>query len=174
MYPLESGRALRTQLARELNQLLRRFRLYQTEADWVSALLDGAAQFIPQAAVFALKGGVLQLRGQVNLALPDGFCFPVSAAAAFASAVESRDPVIALRTPLEVSEPLSAPEPGMRAHIVPISNGDRVVALLFAADADSVDGNALELIAGMASIVLERQSNTSLHAQIARHFGTSS
>jgi hypothetical protein len=50
---------------------------------------------------------------------------------------------------------------------VPILNGPRVVALLFAANQDYLDVNAIELIAGLASIVLERQSNTLLHTQIA-------
>jgi hypothetical protein len=174
MYPLESGGAPSQQLTRELNHLLRRFRRYQTEAEWVSALLDGASQFVRQAAVLTLKDGILLVRGQVNLALPDHFSFQVSSTAAFAAAVESRDPVVALRTPGEVSEGLSAPEPNERAHIIPISNGDRVVAVLFAAGAEPVNGNALELVAGMASIVLERQANALLHAQIARHLGTGS
>lgn len=174
IHPLESSSAPRPQLTRELNHLLRRFRQYRTEAEWVAALLDGVAHFSPQAAVFTLQDGVLLLRGQLNLALPDEFSFPISSGAAFASAVESRDPVIALRTPGEVGERLSAPEPNARAQIIPISNAERVAALLFSAGAERVDGNALELVAGMAAIVLERQANASRHAQIARHFGTSS
>jgi len=161
------------ELTRELNQVLRRLRQYRTEADWVYALLDGASQFASQAAVFTVKDAMLFLRVQVNLALPEGFSFPVSSASAFGAALESKDPVIALRTPSEVSELLSAAAQE-RAHILPISNGERAVAVLFAADAGPVDGNALELIAGMASIVLERRANLSLHAQIARHLGTSS
>ena len=174
MYPLETGSAPRPELTRELNHLLRRLRQYRTEAEWVSALLDGASRFVRQAAVFTLQDGVLRLRGQVNLGLPGELSFAVSETAAFASAVESRDPVTALRTRTEVSERLSTPEPNERAHILPISNGNRVVAVLFAAGAEPVDGDALELVAGMASIVLERQANASLHAQIARHLGTDS
>lgn len=174
MDALESGSNARGQLTRELNQLLRRLRQYRTEAEWVSALLDGASQFTDEAAVFSLKDGVMLLCGQVDCGLADGLSLPVSSAAAFASALESREPVMALRTPGEVSEALSAPAQGQRAYILPISNGDRVVALLYAADSEKTDGNALELITGMASIVLERQANVSLHAQIARHLGTSS
>jgi hypothetical protein len=169
----ESGSGRRQQLTRELNHLLRRFRQYQSEAEWVAALLDGASHFSPQAAVFTLKDGTLRLRGQSNLALPDEFSFPISSGGAFASAVESRDPVTALRTPGEVGEHLSAPGPNERAQIIPISNAERVVALLFAAGAEPVDGDALELVAGMAAIVLERQANASRHAQIGRHLGTS-
>jgi hypothetical protein len=171
MYPLETGSAPGPELTRELNYLLRRLRQYRTEAEWISAVLDGASRFIRQAAVFTVKDAVLVLRGQVNLALPDQFSFSVSSMAAFAAAVETRDPVTALRTTAEVGERLSAPGPNERAHVLPISNGNRVVAVLFAVDTEPVDGNALELVAGMASIVLERQANASLHAQIGRHLG---
>jgi hypothetical protein len=66
-----------------------------------------------------------------------------------------------------VTEPLSSPELGERAHVLPILNAGRVVAVLFAADRNYMDVNALELIAGLASAVLERHSNAALHARIA-------
>lgn len=163
----ETKVSARRELTHELNQLLRRFRQYQTEGEWAGTLLDAAAHFAKQGAVFALKDGILQLRGQTNLAVGEDLSIPVSTAAAFASAIESKDPVIALRTPGEVSEALSAENAGERAHILPVTNGERVAGLLFAAGGDEIDGQALELIAGMASMVLERRSNTSLHAQIA-------
>jgi hypothetical protein len=40
------------------------------------------------------------------------------------------------------------------------------VAILFAADQEYIDLNALELVAGLASAVLERYSNVSLHSRI--------
>jgi hypothetical protein len=159
-------------LTRELNQLLRRLRQYQTEGEWVSAVLDGASRFMRQGALFLLRDGVLILRGQINMALPAQFPITVSSAAAFAAALESKDPLVALRTATEVGLALSAP--GEHAHIVPICNGDRVVALLFAAAGEVSDEDALELVAGMASLVLERQANASRHTQITRHLGSSS
>jgi hypothetical protein len=164
---VETASAARAQLTHELNQLLRRFRQYQAESDWASLLLDATSRFVEQAAVFVLKDGVLELLGQTNLLLADDLAFPVRSAAAFASAADSKDPVIALRTSGEVGEALSGSEPGARAHILPIVNGDRTVALLFAVYTGPVDSDALELITGIASIVLERRSNTSLHSQIA-------
>ncbi len=161
------ARAARCQITNELNQCLRRLRHYQTEGEWLSAVLDGAARFAQQAAVLTLHHDLLRLRAQYKLNLPEILSFPVSSAAAFASAIDTRDPVIALRTPSEVTEQLSAPEAGERAHIVPITNGGRVVAVLFAADQEYMDVNALEVIAGIASAVLERRSNASLHAQIS-------
>jgi hypothetical protein len=163
----ESGRAARAQLAHDLNQLLRRLRQYQTEAEWVNILLDAASRFAQQAAVFRLKNGIASLGGQANLAVSPDLSFPIKSAAAFACAADSKDPVTALRTPGEVSEALSTSDPDDRAQIFAIGNAGRTVALLFAADASGMDANALELIAGIASLVLERQSNSSLHSQIA-------
>ena len=158
--------AARIQLTNELNQALRRLRNYQTEAEWFSAVLDSASPLVHQVAVLELSNGALTVRGQHNLKVSEKFSFPVTSAPAFASAIESRDPIIALRTAAEVTEQLSGPDVSERAHIFPIANGSRVVAVLFAADQDYLDLNALELIAGLASAVLERSVNTGLHAQI--------
>lgn len=162
----EIARTTRRQITRELNQSLRRIRQYGTEAEWVSAVLDAAAQFAEKIALLAVNNGILTVRGEYKLNLPENLSFPVASAGAFAGAIETKDPIIALRTPSEVSEALSVPN-GERAHVMPIINGSRVVAVLFAADQDSTDVNGLELIAGIASAVLERRANTSLHAQIA-------
>ena len=99
------------------------------------------------------------------MTLAPDLSFPVKSAAAFASAADSKDPVVALSAPGELGEALAQSSPGERAHVLPILNADRAVALLFVSG--SVDTDALELIAGMASIVLERKSNMSLHSQIA-------
>ncbi|MGH9619544.1 MAG: hypothetical protein ACRD45_07510, partial [Bryobacteraceae bacterium] len=162
-----SAQAARSQITHQLNQTFRRLHAYEDEAAWIAGILDGVGQFSGQTAIFSLKDGVLRLRLQRNLDLPADFSLPASAAGAFAGAIESKDPVIALRTAAEVSEALSSAEKGARAHIIPVLNGSRVAAIVFAASRDYTDVNALELIAGMASAVLERQANTSLHAQIA-------
>jgi hypothetical protein len=163
----ESAQAARSQITNELNQLLRRLRQYRTEGEWSSAILDSASQFVHQVALFTFQDGDLYLRGQQNLNLAEDLSFSPATAAAFQTVISSKDTVVALRTPAEVGESLSSPDPQGRAHIVPILNGPRVVALLFAANQDYLDVNAIELIAGLASIVLERQSNNLLHTQIA-------
>lgn len=153
----------------ELNQLLRRFRHYETQSEWIGAVLDGSSQFAAKSALFAVEGGMFRLRGQHNLEIAENVSFSKADAGAFRAAVDSMDHVIALRTPAEVSEPLSSPNPRDRAHLFPILNGARAVAVLFAAgEGDGeLDTNGLELMAGMASMALERRSNTALHAQIA-------
>lgn len=163
----QAARAGRYQLTNELNQLLRRLRHYENESEWVSALLDGAGGFIQHLALFSVQGDAVHLRGQSNLDIPADLSFPLETAAAFKAAAETRDPVVALRTASEVNEHLSSSEPTDRCHLFPIMNGQRVVAILFAADQEYMDMNALELIAGLGSAVLERHTNVALHAQIA-------
>ena len=161
------ARAARYQLTNELNQILRRFRQYQDEAEWISVLLDGASRFVKQVAIFTLQNDVFHLRAQSNLELSAELSFPLASAAAFESAAQTHDIVVALRTPSEVTDALSSPEAGDRCHLIPIMNGQRTVAVLFTADQEYMDVNALEVIAGIASAVLERQANIALHAQIA-------
>ncbi|MBV8708936.1 MAG: hypothetical protein JO150_04600 [Acidobacteriaceae bacterium] len=158
--------AVRSEITNELNQLLRRLRQYGTEGEWVSALLDSAGRFAQQAAVFEVKNSMLALRGQLKMDLPADLSFPLASAAAFASAVQTRDPVVALRSSSEVGEKLSAGNLGQRSHLIPLINGNRVAAVLFAVDGENTDANGLELVAGIASAVLERKSNVALHSQI--------
>ena len=160
-------RSVRSEITNELNQLLRRLRQYGTEGEWVSALLDSAGRFAQQAAIFEVKNNLLVLRGQLKMDLPVDFSFPLSSAAAFASAVQTKDPVVALRSPAEVGEKLSTGNSGQRSYLIPLLNGSRVAAVLFAADGENTDANGLELVAGIASAMLERKSNVGLHSQIA-------
>ncbi|HEY7303570.1 MAG TPA: hypothetical protein VH601_05625 [Bryobacteraceae bacterium] len=162
----QSAQTGRGQTTRDLNQFLRRLAQYRTEAEWVSCVLDEAGRFAERLAVFSLDQQMLRLRGQQNLALPDDLSFPLHAAAAFVSVVETKDPVVSLRSPGEVGQQLSTPNASDRAHLFPVMNRSRVTAVIFA-DAGSVDIDGLELIAGIGSLVLRRQSNAGLHAQIA-------
>ena len=161
------AREIRTALLSQFNSLSRRFRQYETEEEWVRLVLEGAGAFAQQAALFALENGVAHLRGQVNLALAAGLTFPVAEAAAFQSVCATKDPVTALRRPAEVTEALSVAGIA-RGHLLPILNGSRVAAILFAAgNEQDPDLNGLEFVTGLASAVLARPSNTGLHAQIA-------
>jgi hypothetical protein len=158
--------AARLLLTNELNQLLRRFRSYANEGEWMAALNEGVSRFAAESAVFVVEGRTLHLRAQSGLHCSPDLAIPVSAASAFTAAVESKDPVVALRTAAEVSAALSSDNRSDRARIVPIVNGPRVVAILFAAGS-SVDINGLELLANLASLALERKGNDSLHTQLA-------
>jgi hypothetical protein len=157
----------RAQVVNELNQLLRRFRQYNGQADWVRLVLEGAGSFASQVALFSLDGGSLRLRGQRGLHLPETLSFPCAEAAAFEAVRQSRDAVVALRNQIEVTEILSSSDPEKRAHLFPISNPSRVAAILFATADAAIDVPALELVAGLASCALERQTNATQHSQIA-------
>jgi hypothetical protein len=151
----------------DLNLLLRRLRRYESEADWVSTTLDGAAQFVSQVALFAVRGEKLVLLGQRDLPVVAGLEIARQSGAAFANAITANDTVVALRTSREVGSALASANPGDRASIVPIANRDRVVSVLFALSGSAENNvDALELVAGLASAVLERNLNTALHAQI--------
>src|SRR4051794_13654881 len=163
----QAVKAARSELTKELNHSIRRLRQYQGEREWSSALIDALALFTPQAAVFELRNDQLALRRQVNFELPEDLEFPLASAPAFRSAIEAKDAVVALRSPSEVTEHLSRAGSAGRAHLLPIANGNRVVAVAFAADEGDADLNALELVVGIASAVLERQTNREIHGQIA-------
>jgi hypothetical protein len=196
----------RRETVTELNQVARRLTNYQTQADWVDAILDGAAAFAEHVALFFVESGAaLHLRGRRGLDLPDDLSFEAVKAPAFADAIGSKEAVIALRIPEEVSgvlavlsptrphnaegslfpqsdgkvargtstsvenavePPVSVAEPAVeseylpvetpqRCYLVPLLNRTRVVAVLFAAG-DQTDLNAIELIATIASAVLEQ------------------
>lgn len=156
----------RREASSALSQIFRRLRHYEREEQWIAALRDGAALGAREFAIFAVSDGTIRLRGQHNLSLPEDLAFPSTTAKAFAAAVESQDAVVALRTAAEVGAVLGTEHPS-RAHLFPISNAGRIVAILFAADGPELDAPVLELVASMASAVLERRLNQTIHSQIA-------
>lgn len=163
----KSAIAARSTLLHDLNQLLRRFRHYENESDWVATTLDGVAPFASQNALFAVRAEKFVLLGERNLSLPPNLEISRKSAAAFSNAISANDMIVALRTSPEVGEALASAETRERVCIVPISNRDRVVSLLFVlSDSEELNLTALELVAGLASVVLERGANTTLHAQI--------
>lgn len=159
--------AARLQFTNELNQLLRRFRSYSNEVEWIAALNEGVSRFARENAVFAVQDGSLRLRAKNNIECAENLAIPVRDAVAFSAAIESKDPIVALRTPAEVGQQLSSPDRGDRAHIFPIVNGTRVAAVVFAAGKERIDLNGLELLANVASLALQRPANQTIHTQIA-------
>lgn len=160
----QAAQTARAELTDRLNQIARRLKQYRTEAEWCAAVLDAAARFSTETALFALENGRLVLRGAKGITLVPDLSFPITGAAAFQNAAESKDTVIALRTGAEVSEALMS-KAGDRAWLAPITQGDRVAAILFACG--EVDANALELIANLSAAMLERRSQNPAHVQIA-------
>jgi hypothetical protein len=163
----EAAEASRVQATNDLNQIARRLKQYQSEAEWVDAVLDGASLFVGPVALFTVENGSVRARGSRKFELPDGSSFPLEAAAAFRNALDSKETAVVLRTRNEVSDLLASDPPTERAYLVPVSNGLRIAAVLFAPAHNRIDLNALELIATISSAVLERHSQTPAHIQIA-------
>lgn len=133
----------RGELADELNQAARR--LFQAEGaeELASTLASVAAGYASTVLVFRMEGEVAR-SPRIDV--------PLSAAAAFAGAIQTRDPVIAAATPGEVSAALvellghSVED---RAYVFPLVIAQNVPALLYACGA--VQGAALELLAQVAA-----------------------
>ncbi|MDQ2713151.1 MAG: hypothetical protein M3Y24_13150 [Acidobacteriota bacterium] len=164
---LAARRTARSQLTAELNQIFRRLRHYENEEQWIAAVRDGAAKFSGAFGLFTSTNRTLHLRAQVNLDAPADLTFETSSASAFAAAIESGEPTVALRTPGEVGSALSVSDLSARVRLFRIANAGRTVALLFVVEDEAIDVDALELVSDMAAAVLERQSNQALHSKIA-------
>ncbi len=165
---MDSAETGRFKTTEELNGIVRRLKQGKTEADWCAAVLDGAARFVSSVALFVLQSDVLVVKGTRGFTLPPDCPVPLAQAAAFRNARESGELVLALGAKSEVSETIAQALPFNRVFVIPISNGLRVAAFLLASAAEPGDSHVLELIAEMASFVLERRAQTSSsHIQIA-------
>jgi hypothetical protein len=150
-----AARTARTATTNELSQIVRRLKNSEGESDLVDAVLDGSARFAGQVAWFAVEGGNLRARGARKIELPPDLVLSLADVAAFANAMESKDTIVTMRTPVEVSEVLSGDKPE-RAFLIPILNRTRVAGVLFASADDQTDLNGLELISTVSSAMLER------------------
>src|SRR5690348_8310257 len=157
----------RSRVSEDLNQAARRLKQYKTDSDWYDAVLDGAARFAPEVALFGVEEDRFILKGARGLALPADLAISAAEAAAFRNALDSGELVVALATAGEVSQAIASSVPVNRALLLPVSNGARISAVLFCAAHEGTDANALELIVNMASSVLERHSRGPAHLQIA-------
>jgi hypothetical protein len=157
----------RSRVSEDLNQTARRLKQYRTDSDWYAAVVDGAARFAPEVVLLSVEGDRFLLKGARGVALPEDLVISRDDAAAFRNALDSGELAVVLATANEVSEPIASAVSVNRALIIPISNGERVAALLFSVARDGTDTNAIELIVNMASSVLERHSRGPAHLQIA-------
>jgi hypothetical protein len=155
----ESLAEARRDVAGRLNQAVRRLRSAVDERQWDAALVESTQGFCNRAVLFKILGDTLrfQIARNVDASSED---VPLSAAPAFASAVESKDTVVAIRSVREMSDPIAKVlgDDG-RFHLFPIIARDRVTTLLYAdagenaADGRAVDLAALELLATVAGAV---------------------
>jgi len=148
----------RRELLEALRHAMRRLLQAETPEGWATALLDAASAFSSRAALFSVQGQ--QLTGLCARGLDDQaaaqlskLCIPIEQALAFHNAIETRDAVVALRTPDELSEALLAllgQAADNKAYLFPISASGRVAAVLYAeGDSSPADASGLELVVAM-------------------------
>lgn len=152
-----SDRSHSRQLA-HLAQSARRLRQFEGEGPWCASLADAAAGGAPRLMVFTVSAGKLRFqaaRGIESLSAEEFPVVPLEEAAAFASAVQSSEPVIALKTPGELGDTITrvTGEDATRRFVVfPVTVRQRVPVLVYAED---FDDSVLELVATMAGAALE-------------------
>jgi hypothetical protein len=166
---VQSEKALRRDLFRQLNQSARRMRHFENESQWGRALVDATRSFCGRAALFLIRDRKMHLEASRNIA-GDAPTEDVAleAAPAFASAVDTRDTLSALRTRGELSETLAnfLGESSEKCWLLPVVARDGVNAVLYAdggeldgsGDVDGgVDIDGLELVASLAGAVAEER-----------------
>lgn len=159
----ESRRAL----AEELNQAVRRLRQATGADELYSVLLDVTAPFCEQAAVFSIhekQARAERMRRPAQVRATDGaasaslppLAFPLSEAAAFTTVMDTRDPVVAMSTPAEVSPALVGlfgHKPDERVYLFPLVDAGRVAGIFYAAS--RVQAPFVELLAEVAGLRLQ-------------------
>jgi len=113
-----------------LNQLARRLRMAESGEEWKTILEEGAATYAGRVAVFTAE--------------------EVAEVPAFATAIESRDTVVTMRTAGELGEEIAERlgEPlSPRCYLFPVFSGGTVCAVLYAEDRQKPPREALELVA---------------------------
>jgi len=170
----ESRRAL----AEQLNQAVRRLRK-STDADEVySVLLDVTAPFAEQAAVFSIHDGQVhaeRMRRPAQIQPGDGaarslpaLTFPIAQGAAFSTVLETRDPVVAMSTPAEVSPGLVGlfdHKPDERVYLFPLAVGDTVAGIFYAAT--RVQAPLVEMLAEVTGLRLQALAEVPVVAAVA-------
>src|SRR5947208_4003238 len=104
----EQRESLRGEMAETLNQAVRLLRHAEDFPHIAAVIVDSSVNFSKLLAVFSIAAG--RVRAERVRGLPaqdsDMFAsidFPVEQAAAFAGALQSGDPVVAMTTPREIS-----------------------------------------------------------------------
>jgi hypothetical protein len=123
-------------------------------------LADGSAPYAQRAVVLMIENNQarsLSVRGSGE----NEFIFPLEDAPAIGSAIDSKDPVVALASDREISPPLAAalsaagsqPDPEGKAYLFPVVARQKVVAMLVASG--DVVPAPLELLCEAAGMKIE-------------------
>ena len=158
--------ASRRRNSETLNRAVRRLRFARGEAGWSAALADAAISYASRVAVFTFEGGTVRLAAVRGVTTSEPLASsPLRPALAFAAAVETGEPVVALRSATEMPAHFAAMTGAAgigRFHLFPIHARGRAAAALYA-DGDEAEVNAadLELLAAIAGPILDANSASS-------------
>ena len=159
----ETEASARSRFADSLLISARRLRQHEDLAGWLSAVLEAASSHAERVLLFSINGNDLHFERASGVEIPGDLAdIALSAAPAFAEAVESRDTVVAMRSRAEISDSLAGilgDASDRRFHLFPVISRERVAAVLYADSAISpVESNALELLAALAGLSLESRT----------------
>ena len=159
----ETEAAARSRFAGSLLISARRLRQHEDLAGWLSGLLEAASSHAARVLLFSVNGNDVHFERASGLDIPGELAdIPLSAAPAFAAAVESQDTVVAMRSHAEISDSLAAllgDSPDHRFHLFPVISRERVAAVLYAdSSTEPVESTALELLAVLAGLSLESRA----------------
>jgi hypothetical protein len=166
-----------------LNQLLRRLRA-ASEKDILELVAKGCFAYAAQLVVLVFESNQARVAAHqgVTVAKQDGaildesflmgtVCFDINDAPAILSAIESRDQVVALSTPSEISPSLASlfqavnladTAKGGKAYLFPIRARHSVVAMLIASGVDL--STPVELICEAAGMRFESLASNAIYA----------
>ncbi len=155
--------ATRRELIQKLSQVTRRLRSFEDERQWSNTLVDATRGFCGRAALFLIRDRKLHLETTRNFDDADlAGGITLDSAPAFATCVETRDTLVAMRTSSELSGPLEAylsasvDTGNAKCYLFPVLTRQDVPAVLYV-DSGEVDVDALDLLVAMAAAVLNSQ-----------------
>jgi len=152
-----SAETSRRELIQKLNQIARRLRSFEHERQWSNTLVDATRGFCGRAALFLIRDGNLRLETTRNFDDADLLVeVPLDTAPAFATAVGTRDTLVAMLAPGELSEPIARylGEGDAKVYLFPVVTRQTVPAVLLA-ESGEVDVDGLELLVAIAGAVVE-------------------
>jgi hypothetical protein len=152
----------RREVIQKFSQIARRLRSFEDARTWSNTVVDSTRGFCGRAALFFVHDRMLSLETTRNFDDADlAGQVSLNDAPAFATAVETRDTLVAIASDRELSRQIAdylgegdAAEGGGRVYLFPVVAGDQVPAVLLA-DSGDVDVPALELLVVTAGAIFE-------------------
>lgn len=152
---LQAGKERDARL-RGLQQAARSLRQAESSAQWVEILADAAAPLADMVFFFQLDGGSIRCQTVRGLEKVESAAIALADAPAFRQAVETKETVVALVAPSQLSLSV-ANQLGSRrkVHLFPLVGKTRVLGILLASDEAGPDVYGLEVLLSLGASSLE-------------------